>query len=865
MTKKNAIRVGHRGATRRLISKIEEELDKETTQRNEIESLCEILKKKRDILSELDSEILEEIAEENMDAELQDSDRPDMDSQEEADHAYSKCLDNILNIIGVKAFRKACQRLYMLVEILNIFRNDKVIEYIMGSTSEGTSTPGMIVDTDLLYCDESIHVIEDLSFVVSNENSEWQLEMPFVIENSRSHAGYVTLQLYKDGVPCLASIFPLDKDIFPLKRGRNDRLFLIESVQLMDPPMARAKNKPAMTRIYNKYDVCDLVGCYRCRTWPTIAREWLSRNRLYGWPPKDMIQELKSLGFFVVKKGHPFSSEADFEWRISLNLQERKLIYNLTDTQHKCYIILKMINNEFVHSDCITTYHWKTCLFYVIEENPQSIWIQKRLYYCVELCMKQMLVWVENEFCPDYFIPKQNLFDGRLSKETKLVAKQILEILLEGGVGCLMYVDIDNISNYFESRGCVETLHKLHANSQKIYKKKVHEIYKLLIYRVLSTLNLSIIGGAERNCNGNINHLIETFWGMLHKIQHTNTITEHTKEDTQCVLSLLTTHIYTCLTSNIAAMAIQHENPQVRDFLLFGSCMYLMKGDLSGKLKFITVLYAAGLYKDCEWFIDQLDETCIKEDPSFCGCIHAFNDSEPNTSYINFCDTFKLEVSTCVFFLRTELPIIPDALHYEMFRYFGISLPKSKRGKQTCQWRYRAVVDGNIYFFILKYMIKKKLEKAQEYNKALRNCWDLAEHRKNVNHRDVAWNLLVWCFCAEKQTHSALTCLGRSLKLMDSFEIMPVIYIGEDSKWLRDQFNSVKLHAIVIMYKTWFARELTSNTFCFQCLSDIMYNREKLKKCSSCNIATFCSEQCQKINWKIHETVCKIVRMFKTV
>ncbi|XP_063436092.1 uncharacterized protein LOC134717532 [Mytilus trossulus] len=75
MTKKKAIRVGHRGAARRVTSKIEEELEKETTQRDEIESLCETLKKKRDILSELDNEILEEIAEENMEAEIEDSDR----------------------------------------------------------------------------------------------------------------------------------------------------------------------------------------------------------------------------------------------------------------------------------------------------------------------------------------------------------------------------------------------------------------------------------------------------------------------------------------------------------------------------------------------------------------------------------------------------------------------------------------------------------------------------------------------------------------------------------------------------------------------------------------------------------------------
>lgn len=67
-----------------------------------------------------------------------------MDSQEEADYVNSKWLNNVLNVIGVNDFRKVCQRLYMFVEILNVFKYDEfeVIEYIMGSTSEGTSTPG---------------------------------------------------------------------------------------------------------------------------------------------------------------------------------------------------------------------------------------------------------------------------------------------------------------------------------------------------------------------------------------------------------------------------------------------------------------------------------------------------------------------------------------------------------------------------------------------------------------------------------------------------------------------------------------------------------------------------------------------------
>ncbi|CAC5397488.1 unnamed protein product [Mytilus coruscus] len=112
MTKKKAIKVGHKGAARRIISKIEEELEKETTQRDEIESLCETLKKKRDtcILSDLHSEILEEIAEENMEAEIQDSDRMSEDDDKietmETDQNVYTTIGEIIDIERYNSYRK---------------------------------------------------------------------------------------------------------------------------------------------------------------------------------------------------------------------------------------------------------------------------------------------------------------------------------------------------------------------------------------------------------------------------------------------------------------------------------------------------------------------------------------------------------------------------------------------------------------------------------------------------------------------------------------------------------------------------------------------------------------------------------------
>lgn len=107
---------------------------------------------------------------------------------------------------------------------------------------------------------------------------------------------------------------------------------------------------------------------------------------------------------------------------------------------------------------------------------------------------------------------------------------------------------------------------------------------------------------------------------MLVRIHNADTITEHTIEETKKALSFLLPLIFTCLASNIAVINIQSTNLNVRDFLLFGSFTYFMKGALSWRLKFISALFAIGLYEDCEWYLDQFDEEYVKYAPSFCCC-----------------------------------------------------------------------------------------------------------------------------------------------------------------------------------------------------------------------------------------------------
>ncbi|XP_052083857.1 uncharacterized protein LOC127721212 isoform X1 [Mytilus californianus] len=373
----------------------------------------------------------------------------------------------------------------------------------------------------------------------------------------------------------------------------------------------------------------------------------------------------------------------------------------------------------------------------------------------------------------------------------------------------------------------------------------------------MSFFNHGILEHYSFKADYNTLNFIRSIWLTLDGFQHTsaNIISGHTERDTHNSLSLLLPSIYTCLASNISAVAIQNPNPQIRYFLLLGSFVYFMKGNLPGRLKFISVLYAAELYNDCEWWIDQLDEEYIKYNPSLCKCRYILIDQK--LAITDIIKTSPLEVSNCVSFLPTEILIAPDAIKYEIFRYVGIFQNEQEKKDKFGRWQYRAVVDSNIYFFLLKYLIKRKLERVQAREDAKHNIRILAEGL-NVRHRDVAFNVLAWIFHSDFDTYTALSYATESWRAMLSAGISHAM--SEDTLKMKSkqyQYNAAKIHALVIIYKTWFARIPSDVYFCFQCFckSDI-----KLKKCSRCKVSTYCDKQCQRKNWKIHKKTCKMAR-----
>lgn len=314
-----------------------------------------------------------------------------------------------------------------------------------------------------------------------------------------------------------------------------------------------------------------------------------------------------------------------------------------------------------------------------------------------------MLKWVKCGFCPNYFIPKENLFDGRLNSSWRLISERYLEEILNVGFNSLLLVRKNNVCDYVRSRGSLVCFQRLQANSTKVFLQALCVTRISIIHDAIKIFNFEILENNSWRAKNNTSIFINYIWLALNNIQHTcaSISAEHTEREKTKSLSLLLPNIYTCLAGNIASTAIQNPNPKIRDFLLLGSFEYFMKGGLPGYLKFVSVLYAAELYNGCEWYINCHDEEYINYNPSVCMCRCVKLDQK--LTAMNTLYTSPVEFSTCVSFLPTELIITPDAMKYEMFRYVGIPLDGNERIHVYSRWNDRAVVDSNVYYFLLKY------------------------------------------------------------------------------------------------------------------------------------------------------------------
>lgn len=162
----------------------------------------------------------------------------------------------------------------------------------------------------------------------------------------------------------------------------------------------------------------DLVFGIRCYEWPSVADEWIERKRS-GWPSGTMIAEAVKMGCDLVPIGPAGNSMEDEEWRISLVRAERHLVHTLNSAQLKTLVLLKIIFKYGVFGEIfhkrISSYVAKTAFFWTSEEKNGDQWEDRHCIHYLSLCLRQLLYFVANLFCPNYFIRDCNVLRQKLN------------------------------------------------------------------------------------------------------------------------------------------------------------------------------------------------------------------------------------------------------------------------------------------------------------------------------------------------------------------------------------------------------------------------------------------------------------------
>ena len=267
------------------------------------------------------------------------------------------------------------------------------------------------------------------------------MESLLLIQDEITPAGYAKLQWTENGMVSMDTARDnCAIDFF-------GRPVLANNVYFEDMTHDHRSGPAGTTLAKRGFTDLDYVPAFQCTSWPTQAKPWIHKFRSLKWPSVETINDFKTYGCFLVPVGQPFSSEKELQWRLSFSIQERKLMMALNAIQYKSYVCMKMIKNDFikpfVKGKALTSYHCKTCLFYMLEVTEEKFWTEENLIYCVQMGINTLKTWVQNRFIPNYFIPEENMWKGSNEAQSQLLAT--LDGILQQGPGFVFQLHCDHL------------------------------------------------------------------------------------------------------------------------------------------------------------------------------------------------------------------------------------------------------------------------------------------------------------------------------------------------------------------------------------------------------------------------------------
>lgn len=219
----------------------------------------------------------------------------------------------------------------------------------------------------------------------------------------------------------------------------------------------------------------DLAVGFACEKWPLQTKDFMVRCRKFGWPAKNTLKNMVSSGCFFAPVGsrqsrHDNDPNSDIEWRLSFVQAEQILVRAMNHCQFLCYVLVKMFlcdvlnKNATEEEKLLCSYNIKTAMFWCIQTDPGYEWSKENFFECFWKCYKLLLSWVYAGYCPNFFIPQNNLF--------------VCKIL--GADQEKLFTEMYNL--YCSGKQCLSTITPLQAAlwfgaKPKLTKSKINQVH----------------------------------------------------------------------------------------------------------------------------------------------------------------------------------------------------------------------------------------------------------------------------------------------------------------------------------------------------------------------------------------------------
>ncbi|XP_045158769.2 uncharacterized protein LOC123524553 [Mercenaria mercenaria] len=666
------------------------------------------------------------------------------------------------------------RRMLLLYEsvfkVKEILTGEKWSTYYFGSQVEGSTTPGLKSDLDILHCNTSYNVIQDWSM--------WQPGMGNLLmtKDETTSPGYCLLQYLRtdEPSPCTCNYHRTQQGFLADGRGRTfvnhfytdkDKFYVVNGPAHLFPVLENGcvVNGPAFTiQGYDTFSAIDEVRAYQCKTWPKEAQLWLSKQGIGGWPTDEIKRYCETTGCFVVPVGSKHGVDEELEWRISTSKAERCLMFCLNITQIRCYILMKMILKTVISRQCegaISSFMCKNVLFHCVHTTHLNRWQEHNLLACLKFCLVSLQNCVRQVNCPHFIIPENNLMAGRISFPVQQQLLTILETIIQDEVRALMDIPVDDLGMRFQRKmnmlavypcGCY--YHSSADRSSKALTILIYQFFqmvrKVFYYIIIKLVRNEMVPVLLFNV---LSILVKTYCTAESDIWQ------------KSVCRLLALQFCSSLGSVMASRDSDAGN-SVSHLALALFSAGLNSDVSSSRLKFASALYCAGETEKTEYVLSYVGEKFdLHVVTPVCGCNKSYT-LTLTQGFINKCDTGNEELvkdiaAFCVVFMRCEINCVPQELRYEMFRSTQEDLLQRD---EDDDWMDSAVVDSLPYLYFLQYKTYRHLQRGADQQRALLQLATTIDTNPDLAHRETALNLLGQCFEQENRYDAALCCYIKS-------------------------------------------------------------------------------------------------------